>query len=542
MPARKRRSNKGKFSMEVTPNTTETVETVCPSCNNIEEHNHWTQCDKSTCQQWHHSLCVGLPERNADHLIWYCPECRQTDDDTQYSIFASPLRDKTTESVNIEQDNLTASMDSTQITDAPDETVDKDAQDTVANTEASMEQDTSAQTHDDTPQDEPTVSLAELNEELALSSDNEEEDEEPVLIATVPSKRVTTPSLGRRQPEQPIPSTSAAARLNVSTSRKASASKTARPRASNARQTSGTSNARPRASTSRQPVASTSRAAAHDTSNATATDSEGDTDDEGYATIKDVIAHRYETDGTIAFRIIFNKNNERRWVREEDCDGCVHTVNMYCRTVGLDPLQVEPKGPAGAVSTHAANKNNWVYLQDALRMAKTYGKKEYIQPEAFTGLKHDRDGLYLNQIGSHMFTYLHLHELNVVYVADGQNLFASDPLTKKLVMSELLTARRIHHVTFLQQTEADHCASSAAAIAIEFQRLHRYGNDSIPDVITPTMGRLERIKAILHKEKSMKIPVPKMRGCKAKKVQCPKCEVFLNTSNRSALILHKCKD
>lgn len=266
------------------------------------------------------------------------------------------------------------------------------------------------------------------------------------------------------------------------------------------------------------------------------------TDDEGHAPIDYIKDHRGEP-GNRQFLVVYEKDDEELWHHEDDLDNCVSYVNNYCRCEKI-PLSKYPEPPCGAPKKNKQGRKPktelWRPIEDILAKAITYGKKDGIQPKIFDNRSQlgDKDELFLLQIGTHCFVVLYIAETKTCFVADGENTFKEDRRTRKVVLNKLSRAAFINYLPYYGQKRADYCASSASAIAIEFQRL--YKNKTWPEKIEVSGGTLARIAKIMHGGKGDTIqewlPVKNISW----KVQCSLCGIKMATKNRGALNIHKC--
>lgn len=279
-------------------------------------------------------------------------------------------------------------------------------------------------------------------------------------------------------------------------------------------------------------------------SQATEEDDDGevdDTDDEGYGEIDKILKYKTQASGRkflVSFKQTRKQPRKEKWISEDDCDGCVTLLKKFCKDEGIEMTKIRYKPGFGSADPKTVNKKNFATLEEALRMVRIYGRKDVIQPQPFTKLN-DNDGLYLLQVGEHCFTILHYAQDKMLYIADGENLILRSRSTQDLVDIELdneeIVVRR---VKVNGQKEKNQCASSAAAIAIEFQRV--YVSKEVPREITIGGQRKERIASVLHKEVDQKIqrwkPVLEHNWM----VECSSCGTRLRTKNKGSLNLHRC--
>lgn len=260
------------------------------------------------------------------------------------------------------------------------------------------------------------------------------------------------------------------------------------------------------------------------------------TDEEGYAGVE-AIRNWKSTGNGRNFLIMFKKNKEERWLHEADLDGCVDMLNQYCKRNGLAPTTLEYKDKCGAPNEHRANKRNWASIDEIKNMVEIYGRRNGLKPEILQELGRN-DALYLLQIGTHCYTILYFSDKKLCVIGDGENTYLTNKSSKTMVDSRLKGAREIKAIPFNNQKEKDHCASSAACIAIEFQLV--YTTKNLPKELKPPPGLMKTMRARLHKEPGKIIREWKKVQDIKWRVQCDKCGKTFNTKSRAVLNIHKC--
>lgn len=130
-----------------------------------------------------------------------------------------------------------------------------------------------------------------------------------------------------------------------------------------------------------------------------------------------------------------------------------------------------------------------------------YGNKDGIQPEVFVKLG-NKDALYAIQIATHYYGGLYLHGQRLLLIADGLNHLYNDPLAEAFFKEEF-PGVKFKQIPSVGQNQENCCASSAAAILIEFQKV--YKAKSIPDKIIPAKVTFARVQATLHKIETERI-------------------------------------
>lgn len=260
------------------------------------------------------------------------------------------------------------------------------------------------------------------------------------------------------------------------------------------------------------------------------------TDIEGYAGVRTIKDWRQTTRGR-EFLVVFMKNRETMWLQEANLDGCLDVLHEFCNNKGLTRSNLAYRSKCGAPSNVEANEKNWASIEEILKMVQIYGDKKGIQAEIFSGLG-PSDSLSLLQIGSHCFTVLYLSDEETCYVADGGNTFISDTKTERLVRLRLTRAKEVRGLKFDGQKQLDQCASSAAGIAIELQRL--YKSKKFTSEVKVPSSIMDRIRRKLHKEPSKAMrpeaPINQIQW----RATCPKCGYQARSKSRAALNFHKC--
>lgn len=260
------------------------------------------------------------------------------------------------------------------------------------------------------------------------------------------------------------------------------------------------------------------------------------TDDEGNAEI--LAIHDFKTSSSgRRFLVEYRSNGSKEWLHEKHLDGCVDLLARFLEKNNLEPTKLKHKQKVGSSQPSNASQANWVYVEDAVRAANTYGLQGGLSVTGFKKLD-DRDSITLLQVGAHCYVILYYARTKHCFVADGENTFINNTASRKLVFARLSGARTISFIRFYGQKEKNYCGSSAAGIATEFQRLYKSGEKfnsiQVPDTT------MRRIKKALHKYPDEKINRWQPINKQSWKTQCEKCGKKFNTKNRGAMNLHKC--
>lgn len=129
---------------------------------------------------------------------------------------------------------------------------------------------------------------------------------------------------------------------------------------------------------------------------------------------------------------------------------------------------------------------------------------------------------------------------NVATTLDENNQISTDNIDEEGTNDSSSSVSELESTDEEGYSEHDQCGSSAAIIAIEFQRFHKTGH--FPSEIVASKSIMERIRLSLHKEPSQKLNnwKPVRHPSKESKVRCDKCGKKWQTRNRGVLNLHKC--
>lgn len=277
-----------------------------------------------------------------------------------------------------------------------------------------------------------------------------------------------------------------------------------------------------------------------DSSDTTILSSDGKTDDDDYASVLAIVNWRL-VGRKREFLVRFKKGNQELWLPEKQLDGCIELLSSFCTREGIEPTKLKRwHQECGADASRPWNNPaNYAPLELIIAKVKTYGNPDHVQPQIFTRLG-KKDAIYLLQIGEHAFAALWLAAPMIAIVADGSNLAYQDAETRGKIKRALAGANEIRFIFFLGQTQGDHCASSAAALAIEFQRIVARGPAELPRQIKPCASLMMRLRASLHKASGKSINPPTSIINQIIGVRCPKCGKRVRGKTKSALNFHIC--
>lgn len=172
-------------------------------------------------------------------------------------------------------------------------------------------------------------------------------------------------------------------------------------------------------------------------------------------------------------------------------------------------MTIKPLEKGGAAGNFRHNQENWVELERVLRNINAFrnsGSYKFNHP--VLGL--DSNNLQQESTGeTHILVVLHkLHFYTILFNAELRCGYLSDGFNEALDSEE--TFNELCHIVdfplkplrFQQTVRADHCASAAVAIALEFIRLFNRGDLNIASSVDPPRRLLKSIAEKLHRFKS----------------------------------------
>lgn len=265
------------------------------------------------------------------------------------------------------------------------------------------------------------------------------------------------------------------------------------------------------------------------------------TDEDGNSQIKEIVAFRTRR-GVRQFRVRYLSNNELQWFKESDLTSCPIPLEAFCATKNIPMpkfiLDMKQNGTFGNILKTGSNPKNWVTLHKIIEAVAKFGRKNSPLPQILTSLG-TKTAIYILGLGNHCLVILHLPSTRTAYISDGQSAFLKDRDFRRICFSYLKGISFINFLPYLSQKAIDHCGSSAAGIAIEFQRALSTG--AIPATIRSSATVINRIRKFLHPFRSK--AVNRLLPPKMTKVltQCPKCLQVFKTKSRAVLAIHKCR-
>lgn len=245
-----------------------------------------------------------------------------------------------------------------------------------------------------------------------------------------------------------------------------------------------------------------------------------------YFDVEEIVRHRIRKVGTITSRMFFIKwkgypSSQNTWEAEHHLDGCIDLLQKYLRENGLPYSMMD--GLVGTSSTDISpfNEKNWSSIFDIIALFQKI--KEFYYPqvdlscEKWVSFK-TIDQLFFLKFESHCFVILYYAKSRSGYIADGGNLFRTDESVSKSVRS--LLKIKLRSCEFNQQTEIDHCGSSAVLIGLEMMRAYKSGLRP-GKLICPSSWKKKVIKQ-LHKFKSQTMDLPALHKFQ-QRLECTRC-------------------
>lgn len=255
--------------------------------------------------------------------------------------------------------------------------------------------------------------------------------------------------------------------------------------------------------------------------------------------VERIVGHKV-VGGKRQFNVKLTNFRRPYWFEERNLRGCHGILSIYLTEKGLEP----PKFPArvGAVCLRPGmsfNSDNYAAMEEIIQQAAVWSSskrfKDALPVIIYNGQFPSHDAVVLINIESHCFVLLFTPSRGQIFAADGVNEIArNSSYREKIESASKMPVIPLH---FMQQVGVDHCASSAAALVIEFKRLYQN-----PELINQSVRvepfALSRIRGKLHKAISEhpnpgwvpinEIPFP----------TCAKCGKLFREASRQRYVAH----
>lgn len=220
--------------------------------------------------------------------------------------------------------------------------------------------------------------------------------------------------------------------------------------------------------------------------------------------VQSILAHGKATDGTLLYKVRWRGYAEAddTWEPETQFVKLYDKLAEYKRRNRLGPPTFPKK--YGFTNMAKGNDANWITGDKIISTALGFIPKEFRdkipvclirKPQAL----HDIDHVYLIDYQNHALVGLYYANLNIMYIADGENSFQKDPEIRNFIQEWF--AIPIRAIEFIHQYGVDHCASSSAMIICKFIELYARGQ-SLPRTLTTSKVRHDYIRKMLHPEPS----------------------------------------
>lgn len=243
----------------------------------------------------------------------------------------------------------------------------------------------------------------------------------------------------------------------------------------------------------------------------------------------------------LQFRVRFRdyEAEDDLWFDETKIPECYELIQSYRLLNNLGPTGLPTPINTGFTQQMrvASNPNNWIPFTKIPDLIKKYNNKTYprsIPVEIFKKLG-DHDTIYVIQFAAHALAGIYYAANKDLYIADGPNAITD---SKYYQVIECLVGSKFTPVRVLGQNRADHCATSAALIAMEFMRI--YGNNQLmPSQIKLPKWRTAAMVKANHKETSERITNWKPIQQNVPVQKCSKCDKTFKSNNGSKFVNHQ---
>lgn len=253
--------------------------------------------------------------------------------------------------------------------------------------------------------------------------------------------------------------------------------------------------------------------------------------------------------GSVSYLVKWLDYNESTWEPEINLKNSYDTLEAYKEKNKLGkPVYKRPvTATVGAIKPHveSINQANWV------KPTMVIGAIEKYRPRRFkntievrlldTSAENDanlseEDVIYVVPFNNHAYVILDKKSENEAILVDGANIAIGDETLVNKMCGWI--GRPIRVVEYKGQRGVDHCGSSAAAIAIELERIY-HNQEQIPEVIRPTKDIRDQIIRIFHKEPSKAIETNRSIMDRRDRLECPnKCGYSAESWKRGGFFAH----
>lgn len=252
--------------------------------------------------------------------------------------------------------------------------------------------------------------------------------------------------------------------------------------------------------------------------------------DEAYE-IEHINGMRISKDGR-KFLIKWKNYEKTTWANEDDLQESVTLLNEYLRAHGRKLSHLPEDTRVGSSNTNIV-RDNWkdlpTIIETARSFIKQYGRNE-LEISTYTKLGY-KTQIYILPYRNHAFVLLHIVEEERVILADGGNVYLTEPQTQQAINEKINCP--IKALKFVQQQAENHCASSAALIAVEFTK--DYTRNPNIEALTVCKNALKRTRIKFHKAPDTQMST-ESNITAWPKFTCPKCNMFFR--KKQPMIAH----
>lgn len=111
-------------------------------------------------------------------------------------------------------------------------------------------------------------------------------------------------------------------------------------------------------------------------------ETDGDTDEEGHATIVKILDFKILGNGRRVFKVQFKKGEEIAELPEKNLNGCIDLLNEFCDLKKIRRTKMEySEENCGSSNSKFKVKENWASIQDIIEAANIYGRKDGLKFE-----------------------------------------------------------------------------------------------------------------------------------------------------------------
>lgn len=250
-----------------------------------------------------------------------------------------------------------------------------------------------------------------------------------------------------------------------------------------------------------------------------------------YYEVEKIINHKIHGNGTRSFHVKWKNYRSSNWLPEVHLDGCLDTLQKYCKTNGLLYSALEAK-LGSTTRTLEEDESNFVTISKVIDVVSVFRTMKAYQTNLDIGRLPEFDNgdkIFIFGVERHCYVLLYLAP-NRGYIADGLNSYLDMP-SRRPEVDQVIQAPdslNIKAIRFDQQIKSDHCGSSGALITLELMRAYKKDQlDSIEKLIAPKHLR-DRVRSKLHPHPSETVVQPSLTE-RREQWACDLCERTFRT-------------